>query len=175
VQRWIVAALRHRQFFRLAELNQAIRELLDKLNQRPFRKHPGCRASLFQELDRPALGPLPPDRFELQQWTTARVNIDYHLEIDRHYYSVPYVLTGQVVEVRSTLTPAPAGAQEFMVKRCSEGQTRTLGSSRGGRKSCTGVWDFGRARRGGRRSRGRYHRGEWQCSGSRVCSAVSAA
>ena len=78
--------------------------MLDKLNQRPFRKRPGCRASLFQELDRPALGPLPQERFELQQWTTARVNIDYHVEIDRHYYSVPYMLTGQVVEVRSTLT-----------------------------------------------------------------------
>jgi transposase len=104
VQRWIVAALRHRKFFSLAELNQAIRELLTKLNQRPFRKRPGCRASLFQELDRPALGPLPRERFELQQWATARVNIDYHIEIDRHYYSVPYVLTGQEVEVRSTLT-----------------------------------------------------------------------
>ena len=104
VQRWIVAALRHRKFFRLAELNQAIRELLDKLNQRPFRKRPDCRASLFQELDRPALGPLPQDRFELQQGATARVNIDYHVEFERHYYSVPYVLTGQVVEIRSTLT-----------------------------------------------------------------------
>jgi transposase len=104
VQRWIVAALRHRKFFSLAELNQAIRELLDKLNQRPFRKRPGCRASLFQELDRPALGPLPQDRFELQKWATARVNIDYHVEIDFHYYSVPYILTGQVVEIRSTLT-----------------------------------------------------------------------
>jgi transposase len=104
VERWIVAALRHRKFFSLAELNQAIRELLDKLNQRPFRKRPGCRASLFQELDRPALGPLPLERFELQQWATARVNIDYHVEVDRHYYSVPYVLTGQQVEIRSTLT-----------------------------------------------------------------------
>jgi transposase len=99
-----VAALRHRKFFHLAELNQAIRELLDKLNQRPFRKRPGCRASLFQELDRPALGPLPQDRYELHRWATARVNIDYHVEIDFHYYSVPYILTGQVVEVRSTLT-----------------------------------------------------------------------
>jgi hypothetical protein len=65
VQRWIVAALRHRKFFSLAELNQAIRELLDKLNQRPFRKRLGCRASLFQELDRPALGPLPQERYDL--------------------------------------------------------------------------------------------------------------
>ena len=104
VQRWIVAALRHRQFFSLAERNQAIRALLEKLNQRPFRKRPGCRATLFLKLDRPALGPLPRERLELQQWATARVNIDYHIECDRHYYSVPYVLTGQVVEIRSTLT-----------------------------------------------------------------------
>ena len=104
VQRWIVAALRHRKFFSLAELNQAIRELLTKLNQRPFRKRPGCRASLFQELDQPALGPLPRERYEFHQWATARVNIDYHVEFDRHYYSVPYTLTGQLVELRATMT-----------------------------------------------------------------------
>jgi len=104
VQRWIVAALRHRKFFSLAELNQAIRELLTKLNQRPFRKRPGCRTSLFQELDRPALGPLPQERYEFHQWATARVNIDYHVEFERHYYSVPYTLTGQSVEMRATMT-----------------------------------------------------------------------
>jgi transposase len=104
VERWIVTALRHRKFFSLAELNQAIRELLAKLNERPFRKRPGCRASLFQELDRPALGPLPRERYEFHQWSKARVNIDYHIEFDRHYYSVPYTLTGQMVEIRATLT-----------------------------------------------------------------------
>jgi transposase len=104
VQRWIVAALRHRRFFSLAEVNEAIRELLRKLNQRPFRKRPGCRASLFAELDRPALQPLPAERYELAQWATARVNIDYHVEFERHYYSVPYPLTGQVVEIRATTT-----------------------------------------------------------------------
>ena len=104
VERWIVAALRHRKFFSLAELNQAIRELLIQLNQRPFRKRPGCRASLFQELDRPALGPLPQERYEFHQWATARVNIDYHVEFERHYYSVPYTLTGHMVEIRSTMT-----------------------------------------------------------------------
>ncbi len=102
VERWIVAALRHRKFFSLAD--QAIRELLAKLNQRPFRKRPGCRASLFQELDRPALGPLPQERYEFHQWASARVNIDYHLEFERHYYSVPYTLTGQLVEIRATMT-----------------------------------------------------------------------
>jgi len=104
VQRWIVAALRHRRFFSLAELNAAIRERLEALNQRPFRKRPGCRASLFQELDRPALQPLPAQRYELHEWSTARVNIDYHIEFERHYYSVAYLLTGQMVEIRSSLT-----------------------------------------------------------------------
>jgi transposase len=104
VERWIVAALRHRRFFSLAELNAAIQERLEALNQRPFRKRPGCRASLFQELDRPALQPLPTERYEFHEWSKARVNIDYHVEFDRHYYSVPYVLTGQLVEIRSTLT-----------------------------------------------------------------------
>jgi len=85
VERWIVAALRHRNFFSLAELNQAIRELLEKLNQRPFRKRPGSRATLFSELDRPALMPLPSERFQLHHWAQARVNIDYHVQFDRHF------------------------------------------------------------------------------------------
>jgi transposase len=104
VERWIVAALRHRKFFSLAELNQAIRELLTQLNQRPFRKRPGSRATLFAELDRPALGPLPREPYEFHEWSKARVNIDYHVEFDRHYYSVPYLLTGKEVEIRATLT-----------------------------------------------------------------------
>jgi transposase len=104
VERWILAALRHRKFFSLAELNQAIRELLQKLNQRPFRKRPGSRATLFAELDRPALQPLPTERFQLHHWTQARVNIDYHVQFDRHFYSVPYTLTGHSVEIRSTAT-----------------------------------------------------------------------
>jgi transposase len=101
-ERWILAALRHRKFFSLAELNQVIRELLEKLNHRPFKKRPGCRASLFEELDRPALKPLPALRFELRDWAKARVNIDYHVEFDFHFYSVPCKLRGQLVEIRST-------------------------------------------------------------------------
>ena len=102
VERWILAALRHRQFFHLAELNQAIAELLVRLNQRPFRKREGSRATLFAAVDRPALQPLPAERYQFGDWRTARVNVDYHVEIDRHYYSVPYQLTGEQVEVRST-------------------------------------------------------------------------
>jgi hypothetical protein len=102
VQRWIVAALRNRKFFSLAEVNQAIAELLVRLNQRPFRKREGSRATLFAQLDRPALKPLPATRYQFGEWETARVNIDYHIEVERHYYSVPYALVHQQVDVHLT-------------------------------------------------------------------------
>src|SRR5437588_3702065 len=102
VQRWIVAALRKRKFFSLEEVNQAIAELLVRLNERPFRKRPGSRATLFAQLDRPALKPLPATRFQFGEWETARVNIDYHIEVERHYYSVPYALVHQEVDVHLT-------------------------------------------------------------------------
>jgi len=103
-ERWIVAALRHRRFFSLGELNRAIRELVEKLNQRPFQKREGSRLSLFRELDQPALQPLPTERFDLSEWSQATVNIDYHIQFDRSFYSVPYQLARQTVEVRATPT-----------------------------------------------------------------------
>jgi transposase len=103
-ERWIIAALRHRRFHALAELNEAISELLEKLNHRRFRKREGSRASLFDELDRPALQPLPAERYILAHWKTVRASIDYHVEVDRHYYSVPYQLAGQKLEARYTAT-----------------------------------------------------------------------
>jgi transposase len=102
-ERWIVAALRHRKFFSLAEMNRAIGELLDKLNQRPFKKREGSRRSLFEQLDSPALRPLPVERFDLAEWSKATVNIDYHIQFDKSFYSVPYQLARQTVEVRATL------------------------------------------------------------------------
>lgn len=102
VQRWIVAALRKRKFFSLAEVNEAIAELLVRLNQRPFRKREGSRATLFAQLDQPALKPLPGARFQFGEWQTARVNLDYHVEVDRHFYSVPYALVHQEVDVHVT-------------------------------------------------------------------------
>jgi transposase len=102
VQRWIVAALRHRKLFSLEEANGAIRELLVRLNERPFRKREGSRKSLWETLDRPALKPLPSERFDLSQWSRARVNIDYHITFDENFYSVPYHLVHEIVEVRST-------------------------------------------------------------------------
>ena len=103
-QRWIVAVLRHRRFYAEAEANEAVRELLVQLNQRPFRKRDGSRASLFAELDKPALRPLPGEPFELSQWSQARVNIDYHIAFDGSFYSVPYNLVHELVDVRSTAT-----------------------------------------------------------------------
>lgn len=103
VQRWIVMRLRNRWFFSVAQANEAIRELLPMLNNRPFRKRKDeSRASLFQKLDKPALSPLPASRYDLSQWAQARVNIDYHVAFDGNWYSVPYTLTGEAVEVRST-------------------------------------------------------------------------
>ena len=101
-ERRILAVLRDRQFFSLAELNQAIRQALRELNERPFQKLPGCRRELFERLDRPALRPLPAQRYELARWQKAKVNIDYHLQVEWHMYSVPYRLVHQPVEVRLT-------------------------------------------------------------------------
>jgi transposase len=100
VERWILAALRHRTFFSLAELNDAIRELLVKLNQRKFRKLDTTRQRLFEEIDRPALKQLPATPFEFAKWKMAKVHPDYHVEIDRHYYSVPYQHAHENVDVR---------------------------------------------------------------------------
>jgi transposase len=102
VERWILAALRKRKFFHLAEVNQAIRELVVRLNNRPFRKREGSRRILFESLDKPALRTLPAERYTYGDWETHRVNIDYHVEFDDHWYSVPYQLTQQEVEVRAT-------------------------------------------------------------------------
>ena len=102
VQRWILARLRNRRFFSLGDLNAAIAELLEDLNRRPFRKLPGCRKDAFETLDRPALRPLPVTPFQLAQWKTCKANIDYHIEVDGHFYSVPNALVRQEIAVRLT-------------------------------------------------------------------------
>ena len=102
VEHWILAPLRNRTFFSLTELNQAIREGLQELNQRPFQKLNGCRRSLFESLDQPVMRPLPVEAYEYAEWKKARVHIDYHVEVDRHYYSVPYKYIHRKVEVRLT-------------------------------------------------------------------------
>jgi transposase len=104
VERWILARLRNRRFFSLAELNAAIAELLAELNHRPFKKLPGCRHSTFLALDLAELRSLPANRMAIARFKRARVNIDYHVELDGHYYSVPHRLVGSEVELRVTAT-----------------------------------------------------------------------
>jgi transposase len=103
-ERWILAALRNHRFFSLAELNQAIAQKLILFNQRPLQKLKVSREHLFETIDKPALKPLPVHRYEYAQWKKATVNIDYHVEVDRHYYSVPYQLRGNKLDVRMTAT-----------------------------------------------------------------------
>jgi transposase len=102
VERWILAALRHHRFVALGELNDAIAVLLERLNNRPFRKREGTRASLFAAIDQPMLQPLPAQPYITAEWKTVRASIDYHVEIDRHFYSVPYQLAGRQMEARFT-------------------------------------------------------------------------
>ena len=102
VERWILARLRNHTFFSLSELNAAIRELLVVLNTKPFQKLPGCRQELFEQVDRVAMKPLPGTRYTYAEWKKARVHIDYHVEVLGHYYSVPYQLVKQELEVRIT-------------------------------------------------------------------------
>ncbi len=100
VERWILARLRHHTFFSLIEVNAALPPLLSGLNARPFKKLPGSRQQLFDALDRPALQPLPAQPYEYAEWKHARVNIDDHVEVEGHYYSVPYALVKQQLDVR---------------------------------------------------------------------------
>lgn len=101
-QRWILAVLRHHTFFSVAELNDAIWEQLARLNARPMQKLGASRRQLYERLDLPALKPLPQERYELSKWKPCRVNIDYHVEVDGNWYSVPYQLVHEKVETRVT-------------------------------------------------------------------------
>jgi transposase len=102
VERWILARLRNETFFSVPQANEVVAALLHDLNTRPFKKLPGSRQSLFASLDRPALRPLPAQPYAYAEWKRARVNIDYHVEVEGHYYSVPYTLVKQQLDVRLT-------------------------------------------------------------------------
>ncbi len=103
-ERWVVARLRHRRFTSLGELNQAITDLVGWLNDRPFKRLAGSRRQVFCELDRPALRPLPEHRYDFATWRRAKLGLDYHVEVrsERHYYSAPYTLVGEVLDVRTS-------------------------------------------------------------------------
>lgn len=101
VERWIMARLRHQTFFSLAELNRAIRALLDDLNRRPFKQLPGNRLEAFHRLDKPALRPLPRQPYQYMDIKTVKVNIDYHVEYQKHLYSVPHQYVGERLELHA--------------------------------------------------------------------------
>src|SRR6516164_8949400 len=104
-QRWILARLRHETFFSLAALNARIRQLLLDLNARPMKGYGGLsRRDLFERFDRPALRPLPAERYVYTEWCQARVNIDYHIDVAHHYYSVPHRLVHQLLDIRVSAT-----------------------------------------------------------------------
>jgi transposase len=103
VERWLIGRLRNRRFTSLAELNGAIAEMLQKLNdQRPIRKLGVTRRQLLEEIDRPHLKPLPAEPYVMAEWRIARAGLDYHVEVDQHYYSVPYRFARTELEVRAT-------------------------------------------------------------------------
>ncbi len=109
VQRWVLARLRNERFDSLAGLNIRIRELCVQLNERPMKTYGGkSRRDLYLALDRPALAALPVDRFELAEWKVAKVNIDYHFDLQRHLYSAPHALIHEEVDIRYTATTVEA-------------------------------------------------------------------
>jgi transposase len=101
-ERWILASLRNRTFFSLGEANVSIAELLTQLNDRPFQKLPGSRREMFETLEKSTLKQLPAQPYTYAEWEKAKVHIDYHVEVDGHYYSVPYQLIKQRLHVRVT-------------------------------------------------------------------------
>jgi transposase len=146
-ERWILASLRNERFTSLAEANTAIRARLAWLNNRRFAKLEGTRKILFDELDRPAMRPLPATRYEFATWKNPKVNIDYHIDVERHYYSVPYQLVGHRVDVRvseqarrssravglpvtDVVTAKAATAPK--TRTCLSGTVRTLPGARSG-------------------------------------------
>jgi transposase len=101
-ERQILAALRDQRFFHVGQLNAAIRPLLAQLNAQPFQKLEGSRDSWFETLEKDRLLPLPATAFELANWSKAKVNIDYHVAVENHFYSAPYQLIHQQLDVRLT-------------------------------------------------------------------------
>ena len=103
-ERKILAALRDCTFFGVFELNAAIKPLLDELNGQPFQKLEGSRDQWFEQQEKAVLLPLPASAYDPATWLEPQVNIDYHVVVDKHYYSVPHALVHQTVEARLTAT-----------------------------------------------------------------------
>ncbi len=130
VERQILARLRHVKFFSLYELNEAIALLLEELNTKEFQQREGTRRSVFEALDKPAMHPLPTTRYEYGEWKRLKVQMNYHVRAKDGFYSVPYDLVGQTLDVRVTRTTVEifsAGVRIASHQRCErKGQYRTV-------------------------------------------------
>ena len=102
VERWVLAPLRNTTFFSLAEANRAVQKLVEALNNKTMPHIGKSRRQLFEEIDSPELRPLPATPYELAIWKTAKVNIDYHVAFEKHFYSVPFPLIRKQVEIKAT-------------------------------------------------------------------------
>jgi transposase len=134
VERWILARLRDHTFFSLGELNATIHALLERLNTRPFKKLAGNRRSRFEALERAALRPLPIRAYEFGEWKKAKVHPDYHIEVGRAYYSVPYALIGECVDVRLTAHGVEVFHRGQIVAAHARASERGLRSTRRGHR-----------------------------------------
>jgi transposase len=115
VERWILAKLRHYSFFSLAEVNACIKGLLNELNERPFKQIPGSRLSLFEQMEKPALKPLPEHPYQFSDIKRVKVNIDYHVQYQRHHYSVPHQFVGETLELHADETRVALYFQQKMI------------------------------------------------------------
>ena len=131
-ERWILARLRHETFFSLAALHARIAELRTALNTRPMRRYGASRRELFERLDQPALRPLPSEPFIYGKWQVVRVNIDYHVEVHRHYYSVPHPLIHEVTDawVSATMVELYHRGQRVAAHQCSRIPLQAWGPER---------------------------------------------
>jgi transposase len=102
VERWVLAPLRNQTFFSLGEMNRAVQKLVEVLNQKPMTHTGKSRRQLFEEIDQPELRPLPENTYQFALWKIAKVNIDYHVAFEKHFYSVPHALIQQQVEIKAT-------------------------------------------------------------------------
>ncbi|MCP3032145.1 IS21 family transposase, partial [Halobacillus sp. A1] len=100
ISRQIIASLRNYQCFHLGDLNQQIHKKLEEINTIDFQKRPGSRKQVFEEEEKSHLQPLPPTRYKLAEWKTAKVQLNYHIQVDRMYYSVPYEYVREEVDIR---------------------------------------------------------------------------
>jgi transposase len=110
-QRWILARLRNQRFFTLDDLNAAIRPLLERLNLKVTRHLGASRRDLFERLDQPALKPLPVEPYVYAEWKQCRVGLDYHIDVHRHYYSVPHQLLREKLPLL-VVQVSPAGQRD---------------------------------------------------------------